>query len=108
MPSQPTDPASRRPRRQAPDDPFSPLRSQRARYLSRTLLIAVSCLAILGVLIGMPVVRALAPAILNTVAPVMVRAVVRAPAAPAAPPQKTTACTHMHMQAGSHPRHVCG
>lgn len=107
MPSQPTDPTSRRPRRQASDDPFSPLGSKRAHHLSRALAIAVSCLAVLGALIAIPVVRALAPAILNTVAPVMVRAVVRAPAAPAAPPQKTTACTHMHMQAGQHPRHVC-
>ncbi|MGA8530373.1 MAG: hypothetical protein WB622_11710 [Acidobacteriaceae bacterium] len=108
MPSPPTNSTSRRQRRHASGDPLAPFGSQKARRLSDALLVAVSCLAILGALIAIPVVRAVAPAVLNTVTPVVVRAVVRPPAAPATPPQKTTACTHIHVQAGPSHRHICG
>jgi hypothetical protein len=72
------------------------------------MTIAVSTLALLGVLIGLPVVRAVAPAVVQTVVPIFLHAVARPPAHPAAPPQKTTACTHNRMQPGPSHRHICG
>ncbi|HEX3986047.1 MAG TPA: hypothetical protein VHX13_05485 [Acidobacteriaceae bacterium] len=106
MPSPPTNPVAPRDRRRTPGDPLARLRPERAR-LSQALAIAVSTLAVCGALIAIPVIRALAPAVLQIVAPVVVRAVVRLPAHPAAPPPKTTACTHNHMQAGPSHRHIC-
>jgi len=107
MPSPQTDPAARRPEAPAPGGPLVPFGPRKARF-SHALLLAVSGLTILGALIEIPVVRALFPAVLNSVAPVMVRAVViHAPAAAPVAPQKTTACTHKCVQAGPSHRHVC-
>lgn len=108
MPSQPTNPDARRRGGAAPGDPLAPFGPRKARW-SHFIAIAVTGLAILGGLIAIPLVRAVFPAVLDSVAPIMIRAVVRVPASrPSDPPQKTTACTHLHGQAAdrSH-RHVC-
>lgn len=106
MPSPQTESGSHRPRRRLPGDPFARLDSRKARW-SRVIVITVSMLAILGILIAIPVVRAVAPAVAQAVANVAVRAFVRTPAQPAMP-AKTTACTHIRTQAGPSHRHVCG
>ena len=108
MPSPQTNPDTRRRGSDAPGDPLAPYDAERTRRWSHVLAIAVTCLAMLGGLVAIPVVRAVFPAVLNSVAPVMIRAVVRPPtAAPASPPQKTTACTHKCIQAGPSHRHIC-
>lgn len=108
MPSPQTNPDTHRRGSDAPRTALAPYGSEKTRRWSQVLAIAVTCLAMLGGLVAIPVVRAVFPAVLNSVAPVMIRAVVRAPtAAPAAPPQKTTACTHKCVQAGPSHRHIC-
>jgi len=107
MPSPQTNPDAGRRKVHTTGAPLAPYGSEKTRRWSHVLAIAVTCLAMLGGLVGIPVVRAVFPAVLNSVTPVMIRAVVRAPGASTAPPQKTTACTHKCVQAGPSHRHVC-